>query len=759
MRLTGEGLFAVDVGRPLTTRLFTELLARGKPFLIKADYRGVPPPIEELDLVHLHPEPRGAPPGTLVLAAVDDDGGFEFTWTPTPGTRPMARVLAVERPGAVVRLDARGWRVLGRALAASPTIAAIFSRARAFMVRVWRPMPPGRAPLTIAPAEHIVAAVRAKWAVAAEVEHLVAESDPALEAWEQLVFDRFVDPGARVLVVGCGGGRESLALAERGFRVTGIDFVPALVDEARRRAAGRGLPVTFEAATVEELARRHSATFDAILATTPVYEQTPGRARRVAFLRALRRLTAPGGLVVLCAAWYPDRGPRRAMIDGARWLLRRLGVRAAAEPGDRFTYHVSIASDHKTACFYHRFQRPEEIAREIRAAGLAGEPHPEGPWLLRQPPAVSDGDAILALLRGAPVSARDDAAWERLRALAEREGVAPLLHACLDAGPAMGAAVPSVVRVRLRQSYEQTWGRSVVLATRWREIVAALEAAGIRGVALKGIALLESGHYEDPGLRPMTDLDVLVRDREFDAARTALLRAGWEQADGDDAAANAFRGYSHLKRGGVVLDLHRDLAGYPRVTGVLRVDHEALWRRARPLPRGGWTLSAEDHLLHLAVHLVLGSEFGRLLNFVDVARVVTRENLAWETVLDDATRWRAREVLGYVLRVAATSLDAPVPEEVLSRLSQSGAARIAPRVLGTMGPPTLMRRPGEARLYLAETLLMDRARWVLRVATTTLFPPTPWLRFHYGARSWWRLGVARTLHPLRVCARGTGFPM
>jgi SAM-dependent methyltransferase len=384
MRLTGEGLFAVDVGEPLTADVFARLLARGTPFAVKADYRGVLPPIEELDLVHLDPDLRGgAAPGTLVLAAVDDEGGFAFTWNPPRDARAVARVVAVERPGAIVRLDRRRWRLIGRALAASPAAAAAFGAARALAVRAWRPMPPGRAPLTLPPPERIVAGVRAKWAAPAEVRHLAADSAPALEAWEQDVFDRLVAPGARVLVIGCGGGRESLALAERGCRVTGIDFVPALVEEARRRAAGAGLAATFEATTAEELALRLPAAFDAVLATTPVYEQTPGRARRIAFLRALRRLTAPDGLVVLCASWYPDRGPRRAVIDGMRWLLGRLGVRGAAEPGDRFTYHVSIASRHDSACFYHRFQRPEEIAREIRAAGLAGETHPEGPWLLR----------------------------------------------------------------------------------------------------------------------------------------------------------------------------------------------------------------------------------------------------------------------------------------------------------------------------------------------------------------------------------------
>ena len=368
---------------------------------------------------------------------------------------------------------------------------------------------------------------------------------------------------------------------------------------------------------------------------------------------------------------------------------------------------------------------------------------------------MSDGDLVLALVRGEPVA--DGAPWERVRALAEEEGVAPLLHARLQSDDELAARVPPRVRVRLRQAYDRTWGRNAVLSTRWSEIVATLEAANVRGLALKGIALLD--RYADPGLRPMADLDVLVRGEAFEAARAALLRAGWEAADEDGAAANAYRGYSHLKRGGAVLDLHRDLAGYPRVMAVLRVDHDALWRRARPLPRGGWTLSPADHLLHLALHLVLGSEFGRLLNFVDVARVVSGGDVKWETVLDEAARWRVRAVLGYVLRVAATSLGAPVPEDVLSRLAPASAARLATRVLGTSGPPTLMRRPGEARLYLAETLLMDRPRWVVRVAATTLFPPAPWLSFHYGTRSRWQLGVARALHPLRVCARATGLPL
>jgi len=381
MRLTGAGLFVVDVGEPLTPILFDTLIARGRPFAVKADYRRLPPPIEELDLVHLRPDRDDAcGPGTLVLRA-NDDGAFEFTRTAHGGARTV-RVIAVERPGARVRLDTRRWRVLGRMLAASPVVARAFTAIRALALRTWAPIPRVAFPLMLPPAEALVAGVRAKWGAGPEVRRLVAESSAGLEAWEKDVFDRLVKPGGRVLVVGCGAGRVALALAA-AFRVTGIDFVPALVDEARRLAAAGGVAATFEVATVEGLAAHAPATFDAVLVAAPVYEQTPGRQRRVAFLRALAGLCAPDGLIVLCAGWHRDRGPRRALIDGARWLLRRLGVRNVAEPGDRFLYHLSMISDHTTSCFLHGFQRPAEIAAEIRRAGLVAERHPEGAWLLR----------------------------------------------------------------------------------------------------------------------------------------------------------------------------------------------------------------------------------------------------------------------------------------------------------------------------------------------------------------------------------------
>jgi SAM-dependent methyltransferase len=78
-----------------------------------------------------------------------------------------------------------------------------------------------------------------------------------------LVDALFLEPGMRVLDVGCGPGRHSLALARRGCTVVGVDHSAEFVRLARETAAVDGLHVTFEELDVRDLDR--PGEFDATL--------------------------------------------------------------------------------------------------------------------------------------------------------------------------------------------------------------------------------------------------------------------------------------------------------------------------------------------------------------------------------------------------------------------------------------------------------------------------------------------------------------
>ena len=137
---------------------------------------------------------------------------------------------------------------------------------------------------------------QAMWAsgdfgVVAALIHIVAE---------QLVDS--VDPpaGSRVLDVAGGTGNAAIAAARAGCDVTCTDYVPALLERGRQRAAAEGLRIAFEAADAEALPYGDGA-YDVVLSVfgSMFAPDQPQAARE------LLRVCRPGGLIGL-ASWTPE---------------------------------------------------------------------------------------------------------------------------------------------------------------------------------------------------------------------------------------------------------------------------------------------------------------------------------------------------------------------------------------------------------------------------------------------------------------------
>jgi SAM-dependent methyltransferase len=105
--------------------------------------------------------------------------------------------------------------------------------------------------------------------------------------------------GEQVLDVAAGNGNATLAAARRGCDVTSTDYVPALLERARARAAADGLDVRFREADAESLPF-DDATFDVALSTYGVMF-TPNQEKAAA---ELMRVCRPGGRIGL-ANWTP----------------------------------------------------------------------------------------------------------------------------------------------------------------------------------------------------------------------------------------------------------------------------------------------------------------------------------------------------------------------------------------------------------------------------------------------------------------------
>jgi cyclopropane fatty-acyl-phospholipid synthase-like methyltransferase len=104
-----------------------------------------------------------------------------------------------------------------------------------------------------------------------------------------------LDPGARVLSVAEGEGRNAVWLAGQGFDVTAIEGAPNAVAKARRLATERGVSVDFRLADLEHWVWPEGA-FDAVIAIFIQFARAPLRDRIFA---GMKRAVRPGGLILL----------------------------------------------------------------------------------------------------------------------------------------------------------------------------------------------------------------------------------------------------------------------------------------------------------------------------------------------------------------------------------------------------------------------------------------------------------------------------
>lgn len=185
--------------------------------------------------------------------------------------------------------------------------------------------------------------------------------DEGLYPNEEALLARTPIRRGRLLVLGIGGGREGVVLAQRGYDVTGVDFVPEMVETARRNAADRGVVLT---GIVQEISRLQTppGAYDVVWFSARQYSCVPTRTRRVDLLRKLAQTLSPGGSAVCQFYWdkpedIPSRAPRIFKFLG--WAT--LGYRQF-ETGDVLWQNSE---------FLHAFSDEPLLRREFEDGGFS----------------------------------------------------------------------------------------------------------------------------------------------------------------------------------------------------------------------------------------------------------------------------------------------------------------------------------------------------------------------------------------------------
>jgi SAM-dependent methyltransferase len=185
-----------------------------------------------------------------------------------------------------------------------------------------------------------------------------------------------LEPGAAVLDVACGRGRHSIGLAQRGFRVTGIDLSPRALELARGAAAEAGVEVEFRRLDMREL--DYDGAFDGALNLFRSFGYFDDDSENESVVHGVARALRPGGNFLIdilnpiaLAPVFRNR-EWREFDDGSILVERRWQDQLGGRGGGTWTF---IRSDGSRSTLEHsvRMYAAWELRLLLQRAGLEVE--------------------------------------------------------------------------------------------------------------------------------------------------------------------------------------------------------------------------------------------------------------------------------------------------------------------------------------------------------------------------------------------------
>jgi len=194
---------------------------------------------------------------------------------------------------------------------------------------------------------------------------------------ETVIFKMIPLKKGKLLLLGLGGGREAIFFSKMGFEVTGVDFVPEMVENAVENAASFGMKIN---GLVQDMSKLDLGTdcYDIIWVSAGMYSSIPTKERRIEMLQRTCKFLKEKGYFICTFSFNEKYGVASPIREFAKKALALMTLgNFSYEKGDI----ISGQSE-----FLHFFSSVEELSFEFESGGFEATkihiPKKPSPWSL-----------------------------------------------------------------------------------------------------------------------------------------------------------------------------------------------------------------------------------------------------------------------------------------------------------------------------------------------------------------------------------------
>ena len=269
--------------------------------------------------------------------------------------------------------------------------------------------------------------------------------------------------------------------------------------------------------------------------------------------------------------------------------------------------------------------------------------------------------------------------WTTLISEASRHRVAPLMYNKIKLSESESMIPADVVR-KFREKYLANVYRNTVLFHQLTELVSLLNHKGIPVVLLKGAHLAEFV-YKEIALRPMSDLDILVREEHLSEVVQIAFSVGYQffydkqktkGKPNESYCYDILKHYKHFQplihsETKCLLEIHCFIA---EVGSPFQIPASELWRNAQPAVFNNneiFLLSPEDLIIHLCLHAAYDHLFDFGLGALyDISMTIKHygNDINWKEIQRRSNRWGASRCLILALYFTKKWLGAVIPDKI-----------------------------------------------------------------------------------------------